>query len=127
MFEETLAYRPEASLFRPAAGLLAIDLEDDARLFYFRMATDIALLTTAAGSSGAAAVERILAEALTAGPAGRRAAWSRLFHAVSALVAACGPATTYPRIAAQAAALERLRQFLRENLDLADAVGCGAT
>jgi hypothetical protein len=119
MLEDILAYQPGSLLHRRFAELLVADLDDDARDFYGRMATDItagAAATDATAPSAGAVIQTLL-EALAAVAPARASRWRRLYREVAALVAAC--ARNEARGDADGPALARLHQFLHENADLA--------
>ncbi|HEY4441773.1 MAG TPA: hypothetical protein VGN14_15035 [Candidatus Elarobacter sp.] len=107
-----LAYRSGDLLLRRFSELLAADLDDDARLFYARMAADVAAVADSPGraAQAAALVQNVL-EALVAAPNLQPGCWRRLHRGVAALTAGLpdGPP-----------ALARLRAFLDENPDLAE-------
>jgi hypothetical protein len=124
MLEDTLIYNPANAL--PFAALLAADLEDDGLQFYLRMASDIG---TVAGemnrpTDGARVAESLL-DALVATPAGRTAAWRQFYRGVRTLVSGFAPAVPDGARRDLAPAFRRLRQFVRENADLADALAIG--
>jgi hypothetical protein len=119
MFEDTLAYWPATGLNRTFSEVLALGLEDDARLFCERMSLDIAVVAALVERPSVAdAIGRTLLEALTAAAPSRAAAWRRLYRAISVLVAGspCDPAENARR--KPVSALGRLWQFVRENGDL---------
>jgi hypothetical protein len=124
MFEEILAYQPGTHLNRPFSELLAAELDEDARLFSARMASDIALVAAGVDRpSHRATIVRTLLMALVAPPPARTAFWRRLYREISVLVAGCAPEAAPAGLRAEVArALARLRQFLRENPDVADAL-----
>ena len=118
MLEDMLAYQPGNLLHQRFAELLAADLDDDAQQFYARTAVDLAAVAAATDPGAGAAALQTLLEALAAAPAARAGRWRRLHRQIGGLVA------RYARDAAPddkaGPALARLRQFLRENLDLAE-------
>lgn len=124
MIEDILTYRSGNHLAESFSELLAADLDDDARLLYVRMAAD--LETVAAGIEPPfhrARIVRMLLVALVAEPPAREAYWRHLYREISALVAGSNGRCASAEIAGDRdGALERLRRFLRENLDLADAL-----
>jgi hypothetical protein len=123
MFEEILAYHSGTHLNRPFSDLLAAELDDDARLFSTRMASDIALVAAGVDRpSHRATIVRTLLMALVAPLPARTAFWRRLYREISVLVASCDPEVAPEGLRGEVVrALGRLRQFLCENLDIADA------
>jgi len=118
MLEDMLAYEPR-NLLNSFAELLAADLDDDARQFYARMAADVTTVAAGAGRAWrSTGVVQTLLEALAATPAARGGCWRRLYRHIGVLVADCAKADEAGD--AGVGALTRLRQFLRENADLAD-------
>jgi hypothetical protein len=99
------------------------DLDHDTRRFFARMALDIgALAGSAARPVDAEAIVHTLLEALMVPVAAKPAAWQRLYHAIGLLTAGYPiDAVTPDECAEVIAALGRMRQFLRENADIADA------
>ena len=122
MLEDTLIYNPPRAL--PFAALLNADLEDDGLELYLRMARDIRTVAgeTNRPAEGALVAESLLA-ALTAAPARRTAAWRQFYRGVRTLVAGFAPA--FPDDRDLKTAFSRLRQFVRENADLADTLANG--
>jgi hypothetical protein len=122
MFEDTLTYHPGIFLSQPFSELLAADLEDDARLFYVRMASDIGVVATGADRlPQAPALVRVLLKALVAAPPARAGCWRHFYRNVSALVSGCEAETAPETLRVEfVRALGRLRQFLSENGDIAD-------
>jgi hypothetical protein len=124
MLEDMLAY-PSGSLLNPALSeLLAADLDDDARHFYARAKSDIRIVARAVGrASHRAPIEQSLLEALVAAPAARPGCWRRLYRRLAVLVggyaAAAVEAEDRPKLER---AVGRLRGFLAENVDIADAL-----
>ncbi len=118
MLEDTLIYNPPHAL--PFAALLDADLEDDGLEFYLRMSSDI---STVAGQTSrpkeAADLADSLLTALVATPAGRAAAWRKFYRGVRALVSGFAP------VVPGDASFVRLRQFVRENADLAETLAIG--
>jgi hypothetical protein len=123
MFEDTLAYRPRTVLNRPVCEVPASGLEDDTRRFYARMASDVGVLAAGVNRpSTAAAILRTLLEALTAEPFIRVARWHRLYREISRLAAGYPLEAVPGHVGGETVlALGRMRQFLRENVDIADA------
>jgi hypothetical protein len=120
MFEDMLAYEPWSLLNRRFAELLAADLDDDAHHFYADLTSDVAVAAARAGRApDATRISRVLLEALVAAPAARPACWRRLYRQIGVLVAHCPPSDR-SGVAPDSPALARLRQFLRENVDLAE-------
>jgi hypothetical protein len=111
MLEDTLIYNPPHDL--TFAALLTADLENDGLEFFLRMTRDIGAVAEETGrpAEGADLADALLT-ALVATPAGRTAAWRRFYRGVRRLVAGFAPRDLSP-------AFRRLRQFVRENLDLA--------
>jgi hypothetical protein len=124
MFEEILAYQPGTHLNRPFSELLAAELDDDARLFSARMASDIALVAAGVDRpSHRATIVRTLLMALVAPLPARTAFWRRLYLEISVLVSGCNPEAAPEGLGDEVTrALGRLRQFLCENVDIADAL-----
>jgi hypothetical protein len=118
MLEDTLIYNSPAT--QTFAALLAADLADDTLDFYLRMSGDIVTVAdeTNRPIEGDRLAESLL-NALVATPAARTKAWRAFYRGVRRLVSGFAPA------ASDAAAFGRLRQFVRENADLADALGIG--
>ncbi len=112
MLEDTLIYNPPNAL--PFAALLKADLEDDGLEFYLRMSRDIETVAaeTERRTDGADLADALLT-ALVATPAGRTASWRQFYRGVRRLVAGFAPREHVP-------AFKRLRQFVRENADLAE-------
>lgn len=124
MLEDLLIYQPGRLLNPAVAELLAADLDDDARHFYAWMAADIRVVSRAVGRlSHRAAIEHTLLEALAAAPAARAGCWRRLYRRLAVLVAAYNAedvaAEDRPKLSRAAG---RLRSFLTENVDIADAI-----
>ena len=112
MLEDTLIYNPPAA--QTFAALLSADLENDGLEFYLRMTRDIGTVAAQTNHPGEGAdLADALLTALVSTPAGRTAAWRRFYRGVRKLVAGFAPAGISP-------AFRRLRQFVRENADLAD-------
>jgi hypothetical protein len=124
MFEDFLAYHAGTHRNRPFSELLAAELDEDARLFSSRMATDIALV--AAGvhrPTHRATIVRTLLMALVAPPSPRPAFWQRLYREIAVLVQDCNPQAAPADLQSDVVrALGRLRQFLGENADIGDAL-----
>ena len=118
MLEDTLIYNPTNTL--RFAALLAADLEDDGLDFYFRMSRDIGTVAgeTNRPTEGARVAESLL-DALVVAPAGRTAAWQQFYRGVRTLVSGFAPAVPDDARRDLAPAFRRLRQFVRENADLA--------
>jgi hypothetical protein len=119
MLEDTLIYNPaRTQIF---AALLEADLVDDERDFYLRMARDISIVAeeTRRPTEGIRLSESLLA-ALVATPTARKKAWRRFYRGIRTLASGFAPA--YPDEASRelVPAFGRLRQFVRENADLAD-------
>src|SRR5260370_4620545 len=90
MFEDTLTYQTGVFLNQPFAGLLADDLEADARRLYDRMASDIAVVATGVkGPAHAPAIAQTLPKALAAAPAATAACSRRLYRKLFPLVLGC--------------------------------------
>ena len=125
MFEDTLTYHPGTLLNQPFSELLAADLDDDARQFYARTASDIGVVATGVDRlPQAPAIVRMLLKALVAAPAARAGCWRHLYRNISALVAGCDSETAPEALRVDfVRALGRLRGFLSENGDIADALG----
>ena len=123
MFEDMLAYQPGALLKGSFAELLAADLDDDARDLFARMAADVETVSATAWPSYPGGLIRTVLTALAAVPDARPAAWRQLYVEIAALVGGCipeaAPAEDRPSVVR---ALGRLRQFLAENADIADAL-----
>jgi hypothetical protein len=124
MLEEMLAYQSRTGGTDSFSDLLAADLDDDARLFYGRMAADIAVIAVGVGRpSHQSRIERMLLVALMAPPSSRAAYWRHLYREISALVAGSDPDTVSEFLRADfIRALRPLRQFLYENADFAGAI-----
>lgn len=124
MFEEILAYQSGTHPNGSFSELLAADLDDDTRQFSVRMASDIALVSAGVHRpSHRATIVRTLVMALAAPPPARNAFWQRLYREISVLAAECAPEAAPPDLRDDVVgALARLRQFLCENLDVADAL-----
>jgi len=124
MFEDMLTYQSGTLLNQSFCELLAAELDDDARQFYARMASDIGVV--AAGGNRPPqlpAIAQTLLEALVAAPATRDACWRQVYRGISGLVAGCNTETVAEVLRADhVRALGRLRQFLWENVDIADAL-----
>jgi hypothetical protein len=118
MLEDTLTYNPPNAL--SFAALLAADLEDDGIELYLRMSGDIVMVAheTNRSNEGDRLAESLL-NALVAAPAARTKAWRAFYRGVRTLVSGFTPALS------DTAAFRRLRQFVRENADLADALVIG--
>jgi hypothetical protein len=119
MLEDTLIYNPPDTV--PFAALLTADLENDGLEFYLRMAHDIE--TVAAETNRpveAADLADSLLTALVASAASRTAAWRQFYRGVRTLVAGFAPAVYADAPRDLSPAFRRLRQFVRENADLAD-------
>jgi hypothetical protein len=117
MLEDTLTYNsPNTRSF--AAHL--DDFEADGLGFYLRMSRDIGTVAaeTNRPAEGADLADALLT-ALLATPAGRTAAWRRLYRGVRGLVAGFAPDGPRRDLGP---AFRRLRQFVRENAGLADAL-----
>lgn len=122
MLEDMLAYQPMTLLDHPSFALLA-ELDDDARDFFDRTAADIALVAEGvpAPRRADAAVGTLLT-ALAARPESRAACWRELYRQAAGLVAACDQRSVPDdRRGDLVWALSRLRRFLSENADIADA------
>jgi hypothetical protein len=119
MLEDTLIYNPPHAL--PFAALLDADLEDDGLEFYLRMSSDISTVAgqTSRPTEGADLADALLT-ALVAKPAGRAAAWRQFYRGVRALVSGFAPAIPGDARRELAPSFVRLRQFVRENADLAE-------
>jgi hypothetical protein len=119
MLEDTLIYNPLDTF--PFAELFGADLENDGLEFYLRMSRDIA---TVAGETNrptlGADLADLLLTALVATPAGRTAAWRQVYRGVRTLVAGFAPDVPAGSRRGLSPAFRRLRQFVRENADLAD-------
>lgn len=126
MFEETLAYYPGTLLSQRFSELLVADLEEDARQLYIRMGADIiAVAAGVAWPTRPARVVRTLLHALAAAPAMRAALWGQLYREISVVVAGYNPDAVADDVRAHVSpALRRLRQFLYENVDIADPLAC---
>jgi hypothetical protein len=124
MFEDLLAYHCGTHPNRPFSELLAAELDDDTRLFSSRMATDIALVAAGVDRpTHRATIARTLLMALVAPPSPRPAFWKRLYAEIAVLVDGCDPQAAPADLQADVVnALRRLRQFLAENVDIADAL-----
>jgi len=119
MLEDTLIYNPPNAL--PFAALLTADLENDGLEFYLRMTHDIG--TVAAEThrpTEAADLADSLLTALVAAPAGRTAAWRQFYRGVRTLVGGFAPPVYAEAPRDLSPAFRRLRQFVRENADLAN-------
>jgi hypothetical protein len=113
MFEDILSYSA-SPLAESFSDLLEADLDDDAQLFYLRTASDIAAVAAGAGRASHPARKLLLA-ALTALQPDNTSSWREFYREISALVAG------YPETAF-GEAVGRLRRFLAENVDFADAL-----
>lgn len=124
MLEDTLIYNPSDAL--PFAALLAADLEDDGLEFYLWMSHDISTVADAMNrpAEGARVAEALL-DALVAASTGRTIAWRQFYRGVRTLVAGFAPAARDDAPRDLAPAFGRLRQFVRENADLADTLAIG--
>jgi hypothetical protein len=105
MLEDILAYRSGTRPSDSFSALLEANLDDDAQLFFLRMAAEVSDVPGAG-----AALRQLLAVLTTSAPA-RAAAWRELYREFLLLVAA-NP--TVP--------LRGLRAFLAENADLAESL-----
>ncbi len=121
MLEDTLIYNPPEAL--PFAALLAAELEADGLEFYLRMTRDVGTVAcqTNRFSEGADLAD-VLLTALIAAPTGRTASWRQFYRGVRSLVAGFAPAGPADSLRDLSPAFRRLRQFVRENADLADAL-----
>jgi hypothetical protein len=113
MFEDMLDYSSD-HLAESFYDLLGAQLDDDAQLFYLRMATDIAAVAGGVGIPSHPARKMLLA-ALVAGPPDGASSWRQLYREIAAMVAG------YPT-AEFRGPVGRLRGFLAENVDFADAL-----
>ena len=106
-----------------SAQRLAADVDDDIRQLYARMTFDISTFAIGAGlPSCQNEAAQTLWQALTAPAAARGASWRRFYVQISQLVTGFSADTVSGNVRGESAeALERLRQFLRENSDLVDA------
>ena len=113
MLEDTLIYNPPTT--RTFAALLQADLEADGLEFYLQMSGDIGTVAADRNqpAEGDRLAELLLNALLVAGPAARRDAWRQFYRGVRTLVAGFAPDEHAPEF-------RRLRQFVRENADLAD-------
>ena len=119
MLEDTLIYNPPAA--QTFAALLTADVENDGLEFYLRMTRDIGTVAadTNRPTEGADLADALLT-ALVATPAGRTAAWRRFYRGVRRLVAGFAPDLPGGAFRDLSPAFRHLRQFVRENADLAD-------
>ena len=118
MLEDTLIYDPDDSL---SFAALALDLEGDGLQFFLRMSRDIGTIAAATNRCAEGAdLADLLLTALVAARAERTAAWRRLYRGVRSLVAGFAPAGSGDASRSLSPAFRRLRQFVRENADLAD-------
>ena len=119
MLEDTLIYNPPETL--PFAALMTADLTNDGLAFFRRMTRDIE--TTANETNRpteAADLADALLTALVATPADRTAAWRQFYRGVRTLVGGFAPTASADGLRDLSPAFRRLRQFVRENADLAD-------
>jgi len=112
MLEYMLAYELDGLHIQHLTDLLAADLDEDARQFFTRMAADIGVAAAAAGRTSQPLIVRTLLMTLIAAPEAKTASWRHLYRRISYLVAGCTHVDD--------PAIDRLRAFLRENVDLAD-------
>jgi len=125
MLEEMLAYTSRTRLADSSSELPPAELDNDARLFYLRMASDIAVV--AAGVDRQTHRARIvktlraaLAAPLAAGAAD--AAWQQLYREIFALVAVSYAEAAPGEVRTELlGSRDRLSRFVSENIDLADA------
>jgi hypothetical protein len=119
MLEDTLIYNPTRT--QSFAALLEADLVDDELDFFLRMARDISIVAEETGrpTEGTRVAESLL-DALVATPEARTKAWRRFYRGIRTLASGFAPA--YPDEVSRelVPAFGRLRQFVRENADLAD-------
>jgi hypothetical protein len=120
MLEDTLIYNYNPPANQTFAALLAADLADDELDFYLRMSGDMVTVAdeTNHSNEGDRLAESLL-DALVSTPGGRTKAWREFYRGVRRLVSGFAPALS------DTAAFRRLRQFVRENADLADALVIG--
>jgi hypothetical protein len=119
MLEDTLIYNPPNTL--PFAAPLTVDVANDGLEFYLRMTHDIEAMAGATNRpTEAADLADSLLTALVATPVSRPAAWRQFYRGVRTLVAGFAPAMSADAPRDLSPAFRRLRQFVRENADLAD-------
>ncbi|HEV8019899.1 MAG TPA: hypothetical protein VGP41_01475 [Candidatus Lustribacter sp.] len=119
MLEDTLTYNPPHD--RTFAALLTAELENDGLEFFLRMSGDIGTVARETNRPTAGDdLADLLLTALVAAPAGRTAAWQQLYRGVRTLVAGFAPVPSAGARPDLSSAFRRLRQFVRENADLAD-------
>jgi hypothetical protein len=119
MLEDTLIYNPPQP--HSYAALLQTDLEEDGLEFYLRMSGDIGTVAADTNRPALGAdLGDLLLTALVATPAGRPAAWRQFYRGVRTLVSGFAPVVASDARGDLRPAFTRLRQFVRENADLAD-------
>jgi hypothetical protein len=121
MIEDTLTYTTSRSEISPRDTVAALD--EDARLFLVRMTTDIATVAFSADRQAQRGrLEHALLAALSAPETTRTGAWKKLYSTIFAFITVCDaaapPATLPPETLASRG---RLRRFIAENADLANA------
>jgi hypothetical protein len=124
MLEDTLIYNPPAT--QTFAALLEADLVDDELDFYLRMARDIKIVAceTSRPTEGNRLSESLLT-ALVSTPSARTKAWRSFYRGIRTLASGFAPAFPDEASRELVPAFGRLRQFVRENADLADALAVG--
>jgi hypothetical protein len=118
MLEDTLIYNPPHD--RTFAALLTADLENDGLEFFLRMSGDLGTVARETNRSAGDDLSDLLLTALVAAPDGRTAAWQQLYRGVRSLVHGFVPAASAGGQGDLSPAFRRLREFVRENADLAE-------
>jgi hypothetical protein len=118
MFEDTLQYKgiaPSDSCHIPSPA----DLDADARIFYFRMTSDIAVVAADLDRQGERGrISRDVLAALLAGPEKRAAKWRQLHRSVARLLEGRAYHVPVSRFSDLDGSFARLRSFVAENADL---------
>jgi hypothetical protein len=123
MLEEMLAYTSRTRLADSSSELPPAELDNDARLFYHRMATDIAVVAAGVDrQTHRARIVKTLRAALAAPLAAGAAAWQQLYREIFALVAVSYAEAAPGEVRTELlGSRDRLSHFVSENIDLADA------
>jgi hypothetical protein len=122
MLEDMLAYRSRTHLSESSSGFSAADLDDDARLLFLRMATDIAVVAAGVDrQSHRARIVRLLLAALSGPHKNNDVLWQQLYREIFSLVAVSyAEAAPWELRTELLGSRGRLSQFLAENIDFAD-------